>query len=523
MVIKKILIANRGEIALRIIRACKEMGIRSVALCPQKGQEEHFLETKFADEFYFLQEEGILGYLDQRKIIQIAKAAKVDAIHPGYGFLSENGDFADLCKRNDIKFIGPRGETLRRLGNKIEARKIAQKVGCPLLNGTLKPIESEMDCLRVAKKTETPFLLKAADGGGGIGISVIRDRDQKKLLETFNRLRREAKVAFGSDMIFIEKFLEGPHHIEFQIIGDGKGKVVHLGERECSVQRRFQKLIEEAPSPFLDKGLRKKMGKFAVKIAERLNYENVGTVEFLVDRDRDFYFIEVNPRLQVEHPVTETVTGIDIVEQQIKIAQGEKLDLKQRKIRMSNWAMEFRICAEDAAENFGPRPGTITNYLAPGGKGVEIHSFCRPGQKIFPYFDSLIAKLIISGKDRTSVIKRARRAFDEFIIEGVPTLIPLFKVILGEKAFIDGDLSTCFIKDRNIIEKLRVERAISPKRVFFSEDSSKEIDKKDIAMIAARLFKDFQGNICSEPKINKWRATNRQISLGKGGPFSFSE
>ena len=512
MEIKKILIANRGEIALRIIRACKEMGIKTVALCPQKGQEEHFLETTLADEFYYLEEEGILGYLDQRKLIEIAKKSKVEAVHPGYGFLAENGDFADFCERNDIKFIGPKGETLRKLGNKLEARKIAQKVDCPLLNGTTKPLQNDIECLKIAKKTEIPFLLKAADGGGGIGIAVVRDRDQEKLLANFKRIKRMAKTAFGSDMVFIERCLERPRHIEFQIMGDGKGKVVHLGERECSVQRRFQKLIEEAPSPFLDKKLRKKMGKLAVKIGEHLHYENLGTIEFLVDNKKNFYFIEVNPRLQVEHPVSELVTGIDLVKEQIKIAQGEKLDFKQRKIKMSNWAMEFRICAEEATEDFGPRTGTITHYLSPGGKGVEVHSFCHPGQKIFPYFDSLIAKLIIFDKDRPSVISRARRAFDEFVIEGVPTLIPFFKTILQNKNFIEGNLSTSFIQENNIIERLREIEAKTKKEINLSE-TSEELTRKDIALIVAHFFQEVKESGEKENEIDKWKTINRRAFL----------
>ena len=518
MDIKKILIANRGEIALRIIRACKEIGIKTVALCPQKGQEKHFLETKLSNEFYYLEEEGILGYLDQRKIIKIAKKAKVDAIHPGYGFLAENGDFADLCNKNNIKFIGPEGETLRRLGNKIGARKIARKIGCPLLNGTRKPIQDETECLKVAKKMERPFLLKAADGGGGIGIAVIKDRDQEKLLSTFRRLKRVVKSAFGSDRIFIEQCLEQPRHIEIQIIGDGKGKVIHFGERECSVQRRFQKLIEEAPSPFVDKKLRKKMGKLAVKIGKYLKYENVGTVEFLVDAQRNFYFIEVNPRIQVEHPVTEIVTGIDIIKEQIKIAGGERLDLKQRKIKFSNWAMEFRICAEEATENFGPRVGTITNYSPPGGKGIEVHSFCHPGQKIFPYFDSLIAKLIVFDKDRQSAISRAKRAFDEFVIEGVPTLIPFYKVILKNKNFVEGNLSTSFIRENNLIERLREEKAENKKRAAPLKESSGEVSKKEIASIAVHLFRELQKDITKEREVNKWKIISRQKFLEDDSP-----
>lgn len=511
MKIKKILIANRGEIALRIIRTCKEMGIETVALCPQKDLEKHFLETKFADEFYYLDREGILGYLDQQKIIEIAKKAKVDAIHPGYGFLAENGDFADFCEANNIIFIGPSGDILRKVGNKIEAKKIAQKIGCPLLDGIERPIRDEKECKRIAKEIKTPFLLKAVDGGGGVGIEIIDDKNKAKLGEVFQRVKRVAEYAFGSDKIFIEKFLQSPRHIEFQIIADNEGNVVHLFERECSIQRRFQKLIEEAPSPFLDKKLRKKMGKFAVKLIKYLKYKSVGTVEFLVDKNRNFYFIEVNPRIQVEHPVTEIVTGVDIVEQQIKIANGEKLELKQRDIKISNWAMEFRICAEEPADHFQPRSGIITKYLPPLGKGIEIHSFCQVGQQIFPYFDSLIAKLIVFGRDRETVIRRAKRALDEFIIEGVPTLIPFYKVILENKSFIEGYLSTSFVKDHRIpeiVSQVQFPQGTvpSPPKVI------EEIDQQELAFIVAKLYRQFRSKK-GGPEVNKWRLLNRQEFL----------
>lgn len=513
MKIKKILIANRGEIALRIIRTCKEMGIKTVALCPQKGLEEHFLETKFADEFYYLEREGVFGYLDQQKIIEIAKKAKVDAIHPGYGFLAENGDFADFCEANGINFIGPSGDILKKVGNKIEAKKIAQKIGCPLLDGVERPIKDERECKKIAKEIKTPFLLKAADGGGGVGIEIIDEKNQAKLNEIFQKVKRVAKYAFGSDKIFIEKFLENPRHIEFQIIADNEGNIVHLFERECSIQRRFQKLIEEAPSPFLDKKLRKKMGKFAIKLIKYLKYKNVGTVEFLVDKNKNFYFIEVNPRIQVEHPVTEIVTGVDIVEQQIKIASGEKLTLKQRDIKLSNWAMEFRICAEEPADHFQPRSGTVTKYLPPLGKGIEVHSFCQVGQQIFPYFDSLVAKLIVFGKDRGTVIRRAKRALDEFIIEGIPTLIPFYKVILENKSFIEGRLSTSFVKDHRIPEI--VSQVQSPqKTISFPTKVTGEIDKKELAFIIAKLYQKLSGKK-EEEKINKWKLLSRQEFLEK--------
>ena len=501
--IKKILIANRGEIALRIIRTCKEMGIKTVALCPQKGQENDFLETKFADEFYYLNMEGILGYLDQKKIIQIAKSTKADAIHPGYGFLAENGDFADLCVKNNIKFIGPTGDILRKVGNKIEARKIARKVNIPLLPAIEKPIGDKKECLKIAKKIGCPFLLKASNGGGGIGIKVIEKIDKDGLFSAFQKLQLQLRNAFGNDEIFIEKFLRDPRHIEFQILGDGKGNVVHLGERECSIQRRHQKIIEEAPSLFLDKGLRKKMGKLAVKFGKYLKYQGVGTVEFLVDKDRKFYFMEVNPRLQVEHPVTELIYGVDMVEQQIRIAQGEKLNLKQRKIKFSGWAMEFRINSEKAQENFLPTTGTVSYYLPPEGKGIEIHSFLHQGQVIFPYFDSLLAKLVVFGENRELVIKRAKRALNEFVIEGLPTLIPLHKVILENKNFVEGNISTAFLKKEKVIEKLKEQEQKS----FVKVAKTDKTDKKEVALMIAEIYFGTQKQKILSPEVSKWKSS----------------
>jgi len=507
MPIKKILIANRGEIALRIIRTCKELGIKTVALCPQKGQENNFLETKFADEFYCLEEEGILGYLDQKRIIQIGKAASVDAIHPGYGFLAENGDFADLCAKNNIKFIGPSGDILRKVGNKIKAREIAKKVKLPLLPACEKSTRQGEEAFKTAKKIGCPLLLKALSGGGGIGIELIEKIDKEKFLATFQKLQRQVKNAFGDDEIFVEKFLENPRHIEFQILGDGKGNVVHFGERECSIQRRHQKLIEEAPSSFLDKNLRKKMGKLAVKFGKFLKYEGVGTVEFLVDEDKNFYFMEVNPRLQVEHPVTEKITGFDLVEQQIRIAQGEKLNLKQRNIKFSGWAMEFRINSEKAQENFLPTIGTVAYYLPPNGTGVEVHSFLHQGQVIFPYFDSLLAKLVVFAENRKILINRAKRALNEFIIKGLPTLIPLHKVILENENFINGVLSTSFLKKEKIIEKI-VEKG---EEVFKGiKEKEGKIDEKEIALIAAKIYFETKKEENSPQKANKWKMASWQ-------------
>lgn len=507
MKISKILIANRGEIALRIIRTCKEMGIKTVALCPIKGEESNFLETRFADEFYYLDRSGILGYLDQKKIIQIAKKAKVDAIHPGYGFLAENGDFADLCHINGIKFIGPSGNILRKVGNKIEARRIAKIVGCPLLPAINESLKNEKECFIVAKKIKPPFLLKAANGGGGIGIKVIEKIDKNEIFQSYRKLKRESKNAFGSDEIFIEKFLPNARHIEIQILGDGKGNVVHFGERECSIQRRHQKIIEEAPSLFLNEFLRKKIGKFAVKIGEYLKYEGLGTVEFLVDpKSKNFYFMEINPRLQVEHPVTELIYNIDLVEEQIKVAQGQKLNFNQRKIKSYGWAMEFRINAEDALNDFLPASGVINDYLPPSGRGVEVHSFLHQGQVIFPYFDSLLAKLVVFGETRDMAIIRAKRALDEFLIQGVPTLIPLHKAILQNKNFIKGEISTSFIKNEKILNIIAKDQKKNLKLDNKQDLQIDKVSKEDIAIFIAQVYFQINHKKNISPKSKNWRS-----------------
>jgi len=511
--ISKILIANRGEIALRIIRTCKEMGIKTVALCPQKGEEDNFLETKLADEFYYLDEEEVMGYLDQRKIIEIAKQAGAEAIHPGYGFLAQNADFAELCRINGIKFIGPQAETLRRVGDKVEAKKIAWKVGIPQLSGPQRAID-EKECFKMAKKIKPPFLLKAVNGGGGIGMTEIHRINKEEIIESFQKLRRMTASAFNSQKIFIEKLLISPRHIEFQILGDGRGKVLHFGERECSIQRRHQKLVEEAPSPFLDQKLREKMGNLAVKLGQHLRYESLGTVEFLVDQAKNFYFLEVNPRLQVEHPITELITGFDLVELQIRVASGEKLELKQKHIKSSGWAMEFRIYAEDALNNFQPQSGQISQYLPPGGKGIEIHSFCQPGQKIFPHFDPLLAKLVIFGKDRMNAIQRAKRAFQEYLIEGLPTLIPLYKVLLENQNFLAGRLSTDFIEREKIIETLKavtlpLSGALSPPIKIEKGEVERALSEREIARLVAKIYQDLRKGDERELDINKWRLAER--------------
>jgi pyruvate carboxylase subunit A len=506
MQINKILIANRGEVALRVIRTCKEMGIKTVALCPVKGQEDDFLETKLADEFYYLNKEGVAGYLDQNRIIEIAELSKADAIHPGYGFLAENSEFVKLCQENGIKFLGPNADTLKKLGDKIEAKKIAVKCRVPILPSTFKECNGEKECKEMVKQIGLPCLLKAVDGGGGIGIDIIDRNNEKQLPAIFDKLRRVSLSAFGSGRIFVEKFLANPRHIEFQVIGDGKGNAVYLFERECSIQRRHQKLIEEAPSPFLDWRLRKKMGESAVKIIKYLKYEGVATVEFLVDSKKNYYFGEVNPRLQVEHPVTELITGVDIVEQQIKIARGEKLTIKQRDLRINGWAMEFRICAEDPMNNFIPQSGKISEYIVPGGKGVEVHSFCRTGQKILPYFDSLISKMVVYAKDRPSVIKRAKRSFDEYIINGIITNLAFHKTVLDNDNFVKGNISTSFIEKEDIIAETKKNfKKVSKKKQI----KGKMIDQEDLAYIIANVYKESAQSCNHNGQNDKWKMSDR--------------
>lgn len=503
MEIKKILIANRGEIAARIIRTCREMDIKTVALCPKKGQEEDFLETQLADEFCYLDKEGIGGYLDQKKIISLAKETGAQAIHPGYGFLSENAGFVKLCKDNGIKFIGPSAETISRLGDKIEAKVIAKKCGLPVLPSTMDPVKDVEDCKKHVKQIGLPCILKAVDGGGGIGIEVITKDNVKDLENIFLKLQRLAENAFASSRIFIEKYLVNPRHIEFQVIGDGKGNAIWLPERECSIQRRHQKLLEEAPSPFMNQLLRMQMGGAAVNICKYLKYEGVGTVEFLVEKSGRFYFGEVNPRLQVEHPITEAITGIDLVEQQIRIASGEKLNISQWDAgNYSGHAFELRICAEDPCHNFQPQSGTIHRYIPPGGSGVEMHTFLQTGQKIFPFFDSMIAKVIIKGKTREEVIKKALRALHELRIEGVATNIPFHKTLLMNEKFQRGDISTKFINNEKIVEQIDT----CPKKDLNVKET---ISNEELAHILSEVYQDMDKNGKNGKYDNKWSASHR--------------
>jgi acetyl-CoA carboxylase, biotin carboxylase subunit len=512
MKIKKILIANRGEIALRIIRTCKEMGIKTVALCPKPGQEGNFLETAMADEYCFLNEDGSSGYLDKKKIIGLAKEHKVDAIHPGYGFLSENWKFAQLCERNKIKFIGPRSGTLRKFEDKIEAKKIAKKLGIPTLPASEKPIKTKRQLFASAEKIKPPFILKAQRGGGGMGIRIIDDQiASSDLLAITLDIQKQMASGFSDIDFFLERYLPEARHIEFQILGDGK-KTVHLGERDCTIQRRFQKLLEEAPSPYITEKERKEMGNWAVKICQALKYEGAATVEFIMDTSsRRFYFMEVNPRIQVEHPVTEAITGIDIVEQQIKIAQGEKISFPQEDITFNGWAIEARINAEDPQKNFQPNPGKIVSYFPSGGQGVFLHSFLHQGQEVYPFFDSLLAKVISHGKDRKDAIKKMKRALEELIIEGVETTIPFFKMVLKNKEFLKGEFNTDFIERSGILRDMIIKPYLKKK---ISKALIDELTEEELAELIFHIYKNIKEEARPEKPSSGWVNYERFKMIG---------
>ncbi len=439
---ERLLIANRGEIALRIIRACKELGIHSVLVYSKADADS--LPVKLADDAVCIGEASPTeSYLMIDRIISAAEICDVDAIHPGYGFLAENAHFAEVCKDCNIKFIGPQPEQIRSLGDKATARETMLKGGVPITPGCKGILESEEEALKMAKKLKYPVIIKASAGGGGKGMRVAHN--DNSLIQGYHAAKTESLRAFGNDDVYIEKYIINPKHIEFQIIADEHGNVVHLGERDCSVQRRHQKLIEEAPSPVLTDDLRKRMGDAAVKAVKAANYTNVGTIEFLLGADKEFYFMEMNTRIQVEHPVTEAVTGIDLVKEQILVATGKKLSFTQEDIKIKGHSIECRINAENPFQNFSPSPGQITTYIPAGGIGVRIDSHVYSGYKIPPFYDSMIAKLIVHADTREEAIIRAHRALNEFVIEGVHTSIPFSNFILDSKEFIKGDYDTGFI------------------------------------------------------------------------------
>ncbi len=441
---KKVLIANRGEIALRIIRACKELGIATVAVFSDADTQS--LHVRFADEDVCIgPAKSQESYLDPKRIISAAEVTNADAIHPGYGFLAENPDFAEICESCDIKFIGPSSETLRLMGDKSLAKDAMKRAGVPVIPGSPGAVESEEAARESGYQIGFPVIIKASFGGGGKGMRIARN--EAELTKGFHMARREAEAAFGKPEVYIEKYLANPRHIEIQILGDVFGNVIHLGERDCSLQRRHQKLLEESPSPAVDGELRQKMGSAAVRGAKSVNYESAGTVEFLLDGDKNFYFMEMNTRIQVEHPVTEEVTDVDLVKEQIRLACGERLAFSQDDIRLEGHAIECRINAEDPQRGFLPAPGKIESFHVPGGHGIRVDTHAYAKYVIPPYYDSLIAKLITHGKTREEAILKARRALDEFIIEGIPTTVDFHKRILTDKRFISGQFTTSLLEE----------------------------------------------------------------------------
>lgn len=440
--IRKVLIANRGEIAVRIIRGCKELGIKTVAIYSEADKDA--MHTQLADEAICVGTgKSKESYLNESNIISAAVITKCNAIHPGFGFLSEKADFASICEECNIKFIGPSSETIRMMGNKSRAREIMKLSGVPVVPGSDGILESFDDAVKEAKEIGYPLMIKASSGGGGKGIRIVyKDED---LENAFYTAKTEAKVNFGDDSVYMEKFIENPRHIEFQILGDNFGNIIHLGERDCTIQRRNQKLLEEAPSIILTKELRETMGKAAIAAAKAVKYINAGTIEFLVDKHGNFYFMEMNTRIQVEHPVTEMITSVDIVKEQLKIASGEELSLCQEAISFKGHAIECRINAENPSKNFAPSPGKIQFLNLPGGNGIRVDTAVYSGYTIPPLYDSMIAKLIVHGKDREEAINKMIRALEEFVIEGIESNIEFQIDILNNDKFRLGSFDTGFI------------------------------------------------------------------------------
>ena len=440
---KKILIANRGEIAVRIIRACNEMGISTVAIYSETDKDA--MHVKIADEAYCIGKTSAKdSYLNVKNILSVAIHTKADAIHPGYGFLSENTEFAEVCEKFGITFIGPSHEIISKMGDKSNARDTMKKANVPTVPGTDGEIEDINEAIEIANKIGYPVIVKASAGGGGKGMRVANSKDE--LISSIETAQKEAQNYFGNPMVYLEKYLEYTRHVEIQIIGDNYGNVVHLGERDCSIQRRHQKLVEESPSPALNEDLRNAMGQAAVNVAKAVNYNSVGTVEFLLDEENNFYFMEMNTRIQVEHGVTEMITGIDLMKEQISVAAGEKLSFTQEDVKINGCALECRINAEDPSMNFIPCPGKIENYIVPGGIGLRIDSAVYPGYVISPFYDSMVSKVIAWGRNRDEAISRMKRALNEFVIEGVKTTIPFHKKLMDNETFIKGNFNTKFLE-----------------------------------------------------------------------------
>ena len=467
--IKKVLVANRGEIAVRIIRSCREMGIPTVAVFSDADRTA--MHVMYADEAYHIgPSPSVESYLNMDNIIAAAKQSGADAIHPGYGFLSENAGFSQRCRDEGICFIGPGPFAIAKMGDKITARKTMMDAGVPVVPGTPDKIESEEEALKVVQEIGLPVMIKASAGGGGKGMRLVKQ--QSEVRGALRAARSEARSAFGDGAVFIEKYIESPHHIEFQVLADRHGNAIHLFERECSVQRRHQKIIEETPSPILTPEKRREMGDYAVAAAKAVRYEGAGTIEFIVDKDLNYYFLEMNTRLQVEHPITERVTGVDLVKEQIHIANGLPLRLRQEELRQEGHAIECRVYAEDPEQNFMPAPGRVTHIAIPYGVGVRVDGYIYEGFEIPIYYDPLIAKLVVWGRDRREAIERTRRALQEFKITGVKNNLNFLERILLAKPFVDGDYTTHFI-DQN--------------KEFLMVDNPCDRDCEDMVIISAFL------------------------------------
>jgi len=447
--IKKVLIANRGEIAVRIIRACKEMDIETVAIYSEADKES--LHVQIADEAYCVGPTvSKESYLNLTNIISVAKLTGCDAIHPGYGFLAENADFAELCRECNLIFIGPSPEAISKMGTKDVARDTMEKAGVPIVPGSQGIIKNTEEAIELANQIGYPVIIKATAGGGGKGIRVARHEEE--LVKGIQITQQEASTAFGNPGVYLEKYVEDFRHVEIQIMADTHGNAIHLGERDCTIQRRLQKLLEESPSPALDENVRKQMGEAAVKAAVAVDYTGAGTVEFIYEyRTKSFYFMEMNTRIQVEHPVTEMVTGMDLIKEQIRVASGEKLSLQQEEVQFNGWAIECRINAENPAKKFMPSPGKVEMYLPPGGFGIRVDSAVYPGYSIPPFYDSMVAKLIVHGKTREEAIAKMKRALSEFVIEGVHTTIPFHLQLLDHPDFVKGEFNTKFLEEHELV------------------------------------------------------------------------
>jgi pyruvate carboxylase subunit A len=478
--ISKILIANRGEIAIRVMRACREMGIPSVAVFSEADKEALF--AKYADEAYCIgPPPATESYLNIQKVIEVARQSGADAVHPGYGFLAENPKFAQACEREGIKFIGPSSRVLELMGDKVTARREMIKAGVPVVPGTDECVAEFQQARSIASEIGYPVIIKPSGGGGGIGMTIVANEEElAKALESSQAI---AKTTFGLSDVYIEKYLSNPRHIEFQILGDSKGDVIHLGERECSIQRRHQKLIEESPSPTITSRLRKEMGEVAANAARWVGYEGAGTVEFLFS-DGKFYFLEVNARVQVEHPVTEMVTGVDIVKEQIRIISGLPLSIKQKQVRMNGSAIECRINAEDPLNDFVPTPGKIKSYHSPGGTGIRVDSGVYTSYTIPPFYDPMISKLIVWGRDRNEAIARMQRALYEYVIVGIKSNIPFHKAVMENPRFVKGELGTHFIdSETTLIEDMK--RMMEREKPLEEKLSHLFGEKRRIAAISA--------------------------------------